>query len=358
MIRFLRKIDFLLILPALLLSGVGLLMIYSISYESDPSFFTRQAINILISLVVFIVVANLDFKTIAHLAIPLYIVLIIILMVTLAVGTETRGSVRWLDLGFVSLQGAELAKPILVLFLASFFAKHQPNKPINFFLSALLAAGPVLLIAYQPNLSNSLILASIWVFMTFVAGTNLLYLLASASGLLVVAPLIWNFLLASYQKTRILTFFNPSLDPQGASYNVVQALIALGSGGLTGKGLGRGTQSQLNFLPEGRTDFILAAAGEELGYLGVSLIILIAAFLIYWILKIAWSIKNSQGALFAYGCAFTIILQFFMSAGMNMGIFPVSGVTLPFVSFGGSSLVAMFVLLGLVQSAKNGGQIV
>lgn len=353
MVRFVKRIDLLLLLPAFLLSALGLLMIYSISYEADPSFFIRQAIYILLSIVVFFTLANLDFKTITHLATPLYISLIIILVLTLTLGTEIRGSVRWLDLGFVRVQGAELAKPILVLVLATFFARYRAAKFKNFCLSALIAAVPIVLVALQPNLSNSLILSCLWVFMIFISGVNLFYLIGTGVGFLLAAPVVWNFLLAGYQKTRILAFINPGLDPQGASYNVVQALIALGSGQLFGEGLGRGTQSHLNFLPEGRTDFILAAAGEELGYLGVSLIILIFAFLIYRILKIAWSIKNSQGALFVYGGAFTIILQFFINAGMNMGIFPVSGVTLPFVSFGGSSVVSMFVLLGLVQSAKN-----
>jgi len=356
MARFLRRIDLLLLLPALLLSGVGLLMIYSTSFESDPSFFFRQVSYILLSIIIFIIISNFDFKTISHLAIPLYIFLLIILVLTLAVGTETRGSARWLDLGFANLQAAELAKPILVLTLATFFARYPPSSLKNFFLSGLLTAGPVILISLQPNLSNSFILSCLWVFMVFIAGTNLFYLAALGISFLLSAPFIWSFLLAGYQKTRILAFFNPNLDPQGANYNTVQALIAFGSGQLTGEGLGRGSQSHLDFLPEGRTDFILAAAGEELGFIGVSLIVMLFAFLIYQILGVAKAIRDSGGSLFAYGAAFTIILQLFINAGMNMGIFPVSGITLPFVSFGGSSIVSMFILLGLVGSAKRAGQ--
>jgi rod shape determining protein RodA len=280
----------------------------------------------------------------------------IILVLTNVFGAEARGSARWLNLGFANLQGAELAKPVLTLTLASFFARYSPASFKNFFLSVFIATFPVLLIIQQPNLSNGFILASTWVFMVFVAGANLSYLAVCAGSFLLAVPIIWNLLLRSYQQARIIAFFNPNLDPQGAGYNVVQALIALGSGQLIGKGLGRGTQSHLDFLPEGRTDFILAAAGEELGFIGVSLIIIIFAFLIYRILVSAKEIKDIQGSLFAYGAAFTIGLQFFINAGMNMGILPVSGVTLPFVSFGGSSMVSMFILLGLVQAAKKGSQ--
>ena len=353
MTRFLRKIDLLIFLPALLLSSVGLLMIYSTSYESDSSFFFRQGFYILLSVIIYIVISNLDFKTVSHFAIPLYVFLIIVLVMTLAVGSETRGSARWLNLGFANLQAAELAKPILVLALSSFFARYPPNSLKNFFLSTLVPTAPVILIALQPNLSNSFILSCLWVFMVFIAGANLLYLMATVGGFLLSVPFIWSFLLASYQKTRITAFFNPKLDPQGASYNTVQALIAFGSGQLTGVGFGRGTQSHLDFLPEGRTDFILAAAGEELGFIGVGLIVMLFTFLIYQILGVAKAIKGAEGSLFAYGCAFIIILQFFINAGMNMGIFPVSGVTLPFVSFGGSSMISMFILIGLLQSAKK-----
>ena len=212
---------------------------------------------------------------------------------------------------------------------------------------------PAILIIRQPDLSNSLILLSLWLFMVFISGANLLYLGASAFAAVVSVPLVWTFVLKSYQKARILTFFNPNLDPLGASYNLVQALIALGSGQMFGRGLGRGTQSHLDFLPEGRTDFIFAATGEELGFVGVSLIIVIFAFLIYRILKKGVAAKNLESSVFIFGAAFVLITQFFINAGMNMGIFPVSGITLPFVSFGGSSIVSLYVILGLIEVSSR-----
>ena len=353
MINFLKRIDFLLLVPAVLLANLGLLLIFSTAFESDPSFFVRQAIYIAIAIVLFLVISQFDFKSISHLSPFFYIFVILILVVTFVVGEEVRGSVRWIDLGFVTVQGSELAKPVVLLTLATFFARFDPNSIKNFIIGTLIILLPLLLIIRQPDLSNSLILLSSWVFMVFMSGANLLYPTLVGGGFVLALPFIWNHLLKDYQRERVLTFFNPNLDPQGASYNIVQALIALGSGQVLGKGLGHGTQSHLDFLPEERTDFIFSVAGEELGFLGLSLIILIFAFLVYRILRIAQGCKTRVNKLFVFGAAFLIGVQFFINAAMNMGIFPISGVTLPLISFGGSSMVSTFILLGLVGSAKK-----
>lgn len=353
MTTFVKKIDLLLLLPAILLSSLGLLMIYSISFESDPSFFIRQLFYVMLSVVVYLVISRINFKTISHLSYLFYGVIILLLTLTFLIGIEVRGSTRWIDLGFITVQGSELAKPTLLLALAHFLARNSPSHLRNFLASSLVMIIPAILIIRQPDLSNSLILLSLWLFMMFISGANLLYLGASAFAAVVSVPLVWTFVLKSYQKARILTFFNPNLDPLGASYNLVQALIALGSGQMFGRGLGRGTQSHLDFLPEGRTDFIFAATGEELGFVGVSLIIVIFAFLIYRILKKGVAAKNLESSLFTFGAAFVLIIQFFINAGMNMGIFPVSGITLPFVSFGGSSIVSLYVILGLIEVSSR-----
>ncbi len=353
MTSFLKRIDFLLLVPAVLLASLGLLLIFSTSFESDPSFFVRQALYIAISVTLFLIVSQVDFKSISHLYPFFYIFILLVLALTFVVGDEVRGSVRWIDFGFVTVQGSELAKPIIILTLASFFARVHPGSIRNFAIATILILPLLLLILLQPDLSNSLILLSSWLFMVFISGISLLYLGLLGSGFLLTAPFIWNGFLKDYQRERIMTFFNPNLDPQGASYNIVQALIALGSGQLFGKGLGHGTQSHLDFLPEERTDFIFSVAGEELGFLGLSLIILIFAFLVYRILRIAQGCKTRANKLFVFGAAFLIGLQFFINAAMNMGVFPVSGVTLPLISFGGSSLVSTFLLLGLVGSAKE-----
>ncbi len=353
MTSFLKRIDFLLLVPAALLASLGLLLIFSTSFESDPSFFVRQALYIAISVALFLIISQVDFKFISRLYPFFYIFILFVLALTFVVGEEVRGSVRWIDFGFVTVQGSELAKPIIILTLASFFARAPLGSIRNFAIAAILILPLLLLILLQPDLSNSLILLSSWVFMVFISGVNLLYLAFLGSGFLLAAPFIWNGLLKDYQRERVMIFFNPNLDPQGASYNIVQALIALGSGQLFGKGLGHGTQAHLDFLPEERTDFIFSVAGEELGFLGLSLIILIFAFLVYRILRIAQGCKTRANKLFVFGAAFLIGVQFFINAAMNMGVFPISGVTLPLISFGGSSLVSTFILLGLVGSAKE-----
>ena len=357
MLKFLEKIDFLLLIPALLLSSLGLLMIYSISFESDPSFFVRQLGYVVLSVAVFFFIGFIDFRSIAAFSYLFFFLVLLLLIAILFFGIEVRGSTRWIDLGFITVQGSEIAKPILLLTLAHFMSKNSPMYLKFFVFSAFITTIPVFLIVTQPDLSNGIILLSAWVFAVFISGGNSLYLLFFAILSAMSVPLIWNFVLKGYQQARIVTFFNPNIDPLGSSYNLVQALIALGSGEFFGRGLGRGTQSHLDFLPEGRTDFIFAAAGEELGFVGISLIMVIFAFLIYRILQKGREVKNAEGSIFIFSTAFILTIQFFVNAGMNMGIFPISGVTLPFVSFGGSSIVVSFVLLGLVQSASSDNSI-
>ena len=327
-------------------------MIYSTSFESDWQFFVRQALYILFSLFIFFLVSRIDFRTACHLYPLFYLLVVALLVVTFAVGIESHGSTRWLDLKVVNLQGSELAKPVLALALAGFLAKYSPAGWKNFFISAALMALPTLLVFSQPDLGNSFILVSIWVFVVFIAGVNILYLAATAAVSLAATPFFWSFL-KGYQKTRLLSFLNPSLYSQGASYNIVQALIALGSGQVFGRGLGRGTQSHLNFLPAARTDFIFASIGEELGFIGILLVIILTGFLVYRLVRIAGSLKTKEASLFTFGVAAILFFQFFVNAGMNMGVLPVTGVTLPFVSFGGSSIFSMFLLIGLVQGAEK-----
>ncbi|MEX0621720.1 MAG: FtsW/RodA/SpoVE family cell cycle protein [Candidatus Woykebacteria bacterium] len=345
--------DFFILLPAVLLSCLGLLMIFSISFEDDTSFFIRQSSYLIFSLVLYLIIINIKFKTMLQISYLFYFFLIGFLFLTFLIGIEVRGSTRWVDLGFVTIQGSELAKPVITLALAYLLAYKAPVGLKIFLISAAVVAVPALFILTQPDLSNAVILAATWFLMVFIAGAGLHYLIALIVLGLVSLPIIWNLVLKDYQRLRVITFFNPNLDPQGASYNLVQALIALGSGQFFGRGLGRGTQSHLDFLPEGRTDFIFAATGEELGFVGVGLIIVIFSLLIFRILYLATKSTQIETKLFAYGVASVLSIQFFMNAAMNMGIFPISGVTLPFVSFGGSSLASLFILLSLVNSATK-----
>jgi rod shape determining protein RodA len=350
--KYFAKIDFLIFIPALLLSCFGLLIIYSVSFESDPSFFYRQLVFLIFSITLFLIVSQISFKTIIHFSSIFYLLLLVLLIATDVFGSEVQGSVRWLDLGLVKLQASELAKPIIVLALSSFFAKYSPKEIKNFLFSGILVIIPALLILKQPDFGSFFMLVLIWSFVVFISGTNIIYLLSLIVGSIVALPIFWNFL-AGYQKTRILTFFNPNMDVQGASYNVIQAIIAFGSGQLVGRGLGRGTQSHLNFLPAERTDFIFASTGEELGFLGISIIVVLFVFLVYRLVVYARAAKRIEEGIFIFGTAFAIFVQFFINSAVNMGILPATGITLPFVSYGGSSIVSMFLFLALVQSIIN-----
>jgi rod shape determining protein RodA len=257
--------------------------------------------------------------------------------------------VRWIDFGFITLQGSEFAKPILILLFAFVFTRFDPKKLRTFVISLIVLIVPFGLIFSQPDLGSSVIVAGIWLSMAFVAGSSLLYLFVLLITPVVASPFIWN-ILKDYQKARIEIFLNPASDPLGRGYNVIQAIIAVGSGQLFGRGLGRGTQSHLNFLPEQKTDFIFATTAEELGFVGVFLLLALFGFLIYRLLRATQIITDPEGSLIVVGVAVTLLSQIFINVGMNLGILPITGITLPLVSFGGSSLVAVFILLGLAES--------
>lgn len=349
---FISKVDLLIFIPALLLSSFGLLMIFSLSFEKDNSIFYRQIFNISISILVFFLISRINFRTIIQYASILYVFVILLLLLTIFFGNEVGGAVRWMDLGFVRIQASEIAKPVLVLVLSIFLANHSLKNLKNLLLSLAIVLLPAALIIQQPDLGSSVIIILIWVFMVFLAGLSLPYILMGFAGVVLFSPLIWN-LLKDYQKERILTFVNPNLDPLGSSYNAVQALIAFGSGQITGRGLGRGTQAHLDFLPAESTDFIFAFIGEELGILGIGILVFIFFFLIYRIIKVANSFKSLQTSLFIVSSAFVLFIQFFINSSVSTGLFPVTGITLPFVSFGGSSMVSVFAILGLVNSIEN-----
>jgi len=350
----LLKIDLLILAAAFLLVALSLLMIFSTSVTqtgTDWSFFVRQLIYSLVGMTVFFIVSLTDYRMLARYSPFFYCLLLGLLIITFFIGTQTRGSVRWIDLKFFTLQASEFAKPILVLFLAHFLTNYPPAKKRHFLFSLLLAAIPILLIMKQPDLGSSIILGVIWISLAFVASTPLIYLAIATSAPLASFPFLWNFL-KGYQQERILSFLNPTADPLGKGYNLVQAIIAVGSGGFFGRGLGRGTQSHLNFLPEQKTDFIFATLAEELGFFGVVVLLGLFAVIIWRLFSILGSSKDNLGSYLLVGVIATLLSQIFINVGMNLGILPITGITLPLVSFGGSSIVATFALLGLAQSVQ------
>jgi rod shape determining protein RodA len=334
-----------------LLTSVGALVVISLVtlFSINFDFFKSQFIFLLFSLGFFLFFSQSNYKVLSEFSKPIYIVSLILLGLVLILGIEARGSTRWIEfLGFRA-QFSEILKPFLAISLASFLAS---KRVYNFraLLEIIILLSPIVfLIFFQPDLGNALIYVGITFAALIYVGFSFKYFIALFLPLLAMLPLIWHFL-HDYQKQRVLTFLDPSRDPLGTSYNVIQSVIAVGSGMLMGKGLGQGTQSGLRFLPERHTDFIFATISEQLGFIGALIILICFALLMYRIFMIFINAEPGFSKNFAAIVFFSFLIQIFINIGMNVGIIPVVGVTLPFVSYGGSSLLSNFIFLGFLSS--------
>lgn len=328
----------------LLLSGIGTAIVGSVA----PTLLWPQLAFYVSGLVVFFLFSRIDYRVFTNLSVLSYVVSAVLLAATLLVGFETRGSARWIPLGPLRLQFSELLKPVLATALASFLLVRPKN--LAAFLKILfLIALPAFLVFKQPDLGSALIYTLGFLAMLVVSGVSLPHLLVLLMATLVALPLGWHFL-ADYQRNRLLGFVSPGLDPFGASYNAIQAVIAIGSGGFFGRGLGRGTQSHLLFLPEHHTDFVFASVAEELGFLGAAFLLLVYLVLIWRIFTICLRSRDRFGQLLGAGLGVILLAQVFVNVGMNLGLFPVTGITLPLISYGGSSVLSTMVSLGIVEN--------
>ncbi len=334
-----------LLLPVVILVAISLLTLFSV----DISYMKSQMLFLGISILAFFVFANTNVKIFKLYYSPVYFISIILLLLVFLVGVESRGSLRWVEFVGFRIQFSEILKPFLALSLASFIAD---KKTLNFStlvkIFALLLP-LTLLIFLQPDLGDALIYGLVVVCVMMYIGFSYKYFATLLLPVLLAAPILWNFL-HDYQKQRILTFLDPGRDPLGTSYNVIQSVIAVGSGMLIGKGLGMGTQSGLRFLPERHTDFIFATIAEQLGFVGSLLIIICFGLFLYRIYKNLQNIDDRFSKIFYASVFFMFLLQVFVNIGMNIGILPIVGVTLPFVSYGGSSLLSNFIFLGLLTA--------
>lgn len=337
-------IDWGLIAPVFFLLCFSLAVLFSVQFE----LFVNQLIFAIAGFGLYLFCSQIHFKTLRNYVLPLYGLSILCLIFVIVVGLETRGAVRWIEIGVFRLQFSEVLKPILIFCLASFLAKRDAS--FKTLLYTLLLSAPVfLLIAKQPDLGSAIVYAATIVPSLLIVGFSFKWFFMGIMGILVSGPLLWNFL-HDYQKKRIVAFVNPTVDPLGISYNVIQSVIAVGSGMFFGKGLNEGTQSELRFLPERHTDFIFATLSEDLGFFGSTIVIVLFLFLFFRIIKM---IQNSRDTFFRYFAVlsfFLIFIQFTLNIGMNIGLVPVVGITLPFVSYGGSSLLSLFLLLGILTS--------
>lgn len=345
--RFYNTINWQIFLTGLLLISVGVLVIYSSSKELA----FQQFIYTMVGLACFVLMSKTDLYFLRKTTSSLYIFTILLLVVVLLLGFETRGSIRWIPLGFFNIQPSEFAKPVAILFLASFWTNNNPTWA-NILKSMLWISPFILLVFKQPDLGSSLTLIAIWIGMLFASRASIKKIIVLFLISLLVIPTSW-FFLHDYQKERITSFITPEVDPLGRGYNLIQSTIAVGSGQLWGRGLGRGTQSRLQFLPEFRTDFIFASIAEEMGFLGSIVIIIIYIYLLIYLLRLASQIEDNFSYLVVIGVFSLLLFQFFVNIGMNIGILPITGITLPLISYGGSSLIVTLICLGLVASVAR-----
>lgn len=342
------RVDLGLLIPALVLVILGISGIFSLNFD----LFKLQIVFFFSSIIVFFFFSQVNYQNIKNLSVPIYVASVILLAVVLFIGIESRGSVRWLGFFGRGIQFSEILKPFLALALASFLSQKENYSIKNFFITLLLIFPIFILIFLQPDLGNALIYLFTGVLVLFSFGFPVRYFLTLFVLGAVFMPVFWQFL-RNYQKQRLITFFQLKVDPLGSSYNAIQSVIAVGSGMILGKGFGQGTQSILRFLPERHTDFIFATLSEELGLVGSLLIILSFSFLLYRIFIISRKTSDSFAKIFSMSAFFLIAVQFFVNTGMNVGIVPIVGVSLPFVSYGGSSLLANFILLGFLSSMSK-----
>jgi rod shape determining protein RodA len=353
-----RAFDLQLATYAALLAATGLVMAYTNSVESGRTVleagttFTRGLMWAGIAVFAFLIATAFDYRWLKTLAWPVYLLQLGLLVLTLAIGDGVGGSARWVSIGPLTFQFSELGKILMIIVLANYLAAHQGRlDSFPTILGACLLVGPPLaLVMLQPDLGTSLCFGAILAGMLWMSGASLRWLSVLATGVIAMVPVAWTYVLRDYQKERLTAFLSADKDIQGAGYQLHQAQIAIGSGGVVGKGLTNGSQSQGDFLPVQTTDFVFAILAEELGFIGAIVLFWLFALLIWRLLVSGWRARDPFGTMVAAGIASVILFQLVVNVGMVMGIMPITGIPLPFVTHGGASLVSFAVGLGIVQS--------
>lgn len=355
------RYDWGLFFSAAALTAIGLLAIYGIGISrgaTDFFQFKKQILAASVGIGFALIFPFVDYRRVRTFAIPIFAAGAAVLALVLIIGTTTRNAGRWFVIGPLSFQPVELAKVTLAIFLAAYFARHAHKRLTwaSFGGSAAATAMYVVLILFQPDFGSALVLIAIWL-----AGVVFCRLPRHAWWILLLtlvaaSTFLWTAGLKPYQRDRIVSFLNPSLDPYGASYNVAQARIAIGSGGWFGKGVGEGSQARLRFLPEASTDFMFAVLGEELGFVGLSVVLLTFGYLLYRCLSIAKEVDDAFGGILLVMLAAFIAYHFLVNAGMNLGLLPVTGIPLPFLSAAASSVIIMFLAVGIIESVAVHGR--
>lgn len=354
---FFKKFDWFLFLTVCLLIILGVILHYSIALgsQSEQNYlnFQKQIVFFILGLsLMFFIAAFIDYRLFLKYHLVFLIFGGLLLIAVLIFGKEIRGTTGWFDFGLFSVQPVEIVKVFLIIYLAKYLSdKARYIGQLKYLvLSSLGVILLVFLTVLQPDTGSALVLLSLWFVLILITGIKKSHLTIIIVLVVVISLILWLFVFVDYQKQRILVFLNPDLDPLGSGYNIKQAIIAVGSGGFFGKGLAFGSQSQLKFLPESQTDFIFAVLAEELGLAGVLLVLVLFGYLFYKLFSIAKKTRDNFGVYLVLGTLTLFVIQAVVNIGGNLGLLPLTGITLPFISYGGSSLVVNLVLVGLVQS--------
>ena len=350
------KIDLWLLLGLLLISSFGITVLYSASGHST-AMAERQALFFVLSYGILLAVGQIRLGFLERWAIWLYCFGVILLVLTLVIGVGAKGAQRWISLGFTRFQPAEILKIAVPLTVAAYFSqRHLPPKFVHVVVCMIIILVPSALILKQPDLGTAILVVMSGVIGLFLAGLRWRYIVLTLAVVAAAAWPMWNYVMHDYQKKRILTLIDPEADKWGAGWNILQSKTAIGSGGLEGKGYMKGTQSQLDFLPESHTDFIIAVLAEEFGLQGVLALLACYAFVIGRGLVIAWRAPSTFGRILAGSVSLTFLIYVFVNMGMVSGLLPIVGVPLPMVSLGGTSLLTLMMSFGLLMAVANDSQ--
>ncbi|PIS07825.1 rod shape-determining protein RodA [Candidatus Berkelbacteria bacterium CG10_big_fil_rev_8_21_14_0_10_43_13] len=356
-----KTFDFSLMIIPIIFTVIGVSVIYSLVLgTASDGLATKQGVIALFGIVAMLVASFSDYRFFRGVAPITYVISVVLLILVNFFGKTTNGAENWLDLKYFQLQPSELAKVFLVISMSAFFSKLISRiRWSHIFISLCLLAPPLILILKEPDLGTAVVIMVTYLTILLLAKPSaskvaiIFLVIAAACGVITLSyKNVGSFgrLLATYQKERIAVFLDPSLDPYGRGYNIKQAQITVGSGGITGKGLGKGSQSQLQFLPEAHTDFIFAGIAESYGFLGSFVLLVLYCFFIIRFIDIAALSKDNFGMLLVFGLSSMFLIQLVISVGMNLGILPVTGIPLPFLSYGGTSLFVSYFAVGLAQS--------
>ena len=349
--RFISKLNIQLIGITFLILSISIMNFYSAS--QGQSTFWMHTLWIFMGIILFFGLTSFNYQLIPRICYFFYGLNVLALILVLFIGSSSHGSQRWFDLGLFSFQPSETMKIILICVLAHLLSKNPTNQVYGFkdvIFPSIFVLPPMILIALQPDLGTALIIGIQSLIVIFFLKLNRNLWISLGVLIVIAVPIMWNFALKDYQKSRVLTFLSSQNDPSGSSYNIIQSKIAIGSGQVFGKGLKKGTQTQLRFIPERQTDFIFSVLSEEHGFIGSIIVLFLFLIILLNILDTAGQSRDKLGVFICIGCASLVFCQVLINVGMTIGLFPVVGIPLPLLSYGGSNMMTIFITLGLVSS--------